>query len=157
VAKALVVGLTMVAVFAITEIKVYREPSQESRAITALRAVASSQRAYAMVNGGYAISLKALAGICAGRHISPDLSSDPAVKRGYEIRLQAVADAPTGHVDCHGNPTARAYYATALPLQRTGTALRAFAVDQNNVIWYEATGSAPKPPFSETDTLKQLR
>ena len=156
-AKTLVVGLTMVAVFAITEIKVYREPSQESRAITALRAVASSQRAYAVVNGGYAMSLKALAGTCAGRHISPDLSSDPAVTRGYEIRLQAVADAPTGHVDCHGNPTARAYYATAVPLQRTGTAVRAFAVDQNNVIWYDATGSAPKPPFSETDTLKRLR
>ena len=155
--KILVVGLTMVAVFALMEIKVYREPSQESFAISALRAVASSQRAYAVVNGGYATSLKMLAAPCAGRHISPDLSSDPAVKRGYEIRLQAVADAPTGHVDCHGSPTARAYYATAVPLQRTGTAVRAFAVDQNNVIWYDATGSAPKPPFSETDTLKRLR
>jgi len=120
-AKTLVVCLTMVAVFAITEIKVYREPSQEFRAITALRAIASSQRAYAVVNGGYAMSLKALAATCAGgRHISPDLSSDPAVTRGYEIRLQAAADAPTGHVDCHGNPTARAYYATAVPLRRTG-------------------------------------
>jgi hypothetical protein len=157
-AKILVVGLTMVAVFAITEIKVHREPSQESRAITALRAVASSQRASAVVNGGYAMSLKALAATCAGgQHISPDLSNDPAVKWGYEIRLQAVADAPTGHVDCHGSPIARAYYATAVPLQRTGTAVRAFAVDQNNVIWCEATGSAPKPPFSETDTLKRLR
>src|SRR5690349_19785 len=111
----------MVAVFAITEIKVYREPSQESRAITALRAIASSQRAYAVMNGGYAMSLKALAATCAGgRHISPDLSSDPAVTSGYEIRLHVTADAPTGHADCHGNPTGRAYYATAVPLRRTG-------------------------------------
>jgi hypothetical protein len=158
--KILVVGLTMVAVFALMEIKVYREPSQESFAISALRAVASSQRAYAVVNGGYAMSLKMLAARCPGRQqpfISPDLAGDPAVRRGYEIRLQAAADAPTGHVDCHGNPTTGAYYATAVPRQRTRTAVRAFAVDQSNVIWYDETGSAPIPPFSETGALKRLR
>ena len=69
-AKILVIGLTMVAVFAIMEGMVYREPSRESRAVSALRAVASSQRAYAVVNGGYATTLKSLAATCAGRHIS---------------------------------------------------------------------------------------
>ena len=49
------------------------------------------------------------------------------------------------------------YYATAVPRQRTGTAIRAFAVDQNDVIWYDATGAAPKPPFTETLALKRLQ
>jgi len=32
-----------------------------------------------------------------------------------------------------------------------------FAVDQNDVIWYDATGAAPEPPFSETSALKRLQ
>ena len=161
-AKMFVVGLTFAAVFAIAEIKVHREPGEEARPISVLRAVASAQHAYAALNGGYATSLKTLAAPCsAGQHgfISPDLSSDPTVIRGYEIRLQADASDLTGRVDCHGNPTARSYYVTAVPLERAETAMRAFAVDQNNVIWYghAATGTTPKPPFSETAGLKRLQ
>jgi hypothetical protein len=160
-AKIQVLGLTIAAVFVIAEIKVGRgEPAEGALAIGALRAVASAQRAYAALNGGYATSLKMLAAPCSGGQqgfISPNLSSDPTVTRGYEIRLQADAHALTGRVDCHGNPTARAYYATAVPLQRTRTTIRAFAVDQNGVLWYDATGAAPKPPFSETAALKRLQ
>jgi hypothetical protein len=159
--KMAVVGLTIGAVFLISEIKVSRsEVAEEARAISALRAVASSQRWFATTNGGYAMSLKTLASPCAGGQqpfISPDFSSDPTVEGHYEIRLQVDARDPTGHVDCHGNTTARAYHATALPLRHTGTAMRAFAVDQNGAIWYDATGEAPKPPFSETTALKRLR
>jgi hypothetical protein len=148
-------------VFVIAEIKVHRgEPAEEARAIGALRAVAGAQRGYAASNGGYATSLKTLAAPCSGGQpgfISPDLSTDPTITRSYEIRLQADVHAPTGQVDCHGNPTALAYYAIAVPLQRTGTAMRAFAVDQNDIIWYDATGAAPKPPFSETAALKRLQ
>lgn len=89
--------------------------------------------------------------------ISPDVSTDPSVKGSYEIRLQGDAHSPAAGVDCHGNPTARAYYAIAIPMKGSGTAMRAFAVDQNDVIWYDVTGAAPKPPFSETAALKRLR
>jgi hypothetical protein len=155
-AKILFVALTIATVFVVAEIKVTREPAEDTRAINALRAVASAQRAYAELNGGYATSLNSLAGPCSGRHITPNLSSDPGMVRSYEVRLQADAHDPT-HVDCHGKPTARAYYATAVSLHRTGIAKRAFAVDQNNTIWYDTTGAAPKPPFSETAVLKPLR
>jgi hypothetical protein len=160
-AKILAVGLTIAAVLFVAEIKVHRsEPAPEASAVSALRAVASSQRAYATWNGGYARSLKALGASCAGQQqpfISPDLSTDPSVKGSYEIRLQADAHAPAAGVDCHGNPTARAYFAIAIPMKGSGTAMRAFAVDQNDVIWYDETGAAPKPPFSETAALKRLR
>ena len=159
IAKMLVVGSAIVAVFVIANNKVYRsEPTEEASAISALHAVATAQRAYAELNGGYATSLKTLAAKCSGRgygFISPNLSSDPTVTSRYEIRLHA--DEDSGHVDCHGNATARAFYAIAVPLQRTGTARRAFAVDQNNVIWYDSSGAAPKPPFSDSSAYKRLQ
>ena len=154
--KILAVALTMATVFLVAEIKVGREPAEDARAIRALRAIATAQRAYAELNGGYATSLSTLAGPCSGQHLTPNLSSDPGMVRSYEVRLQADGHDPT-RVDCHGNPTARAYYATAVSLHRTGIPMRAFAVDQTNVIWYDATGAAPKPPFSETSVLKPLR
>jgi hypothetical protein len=160
-AKLTVAGLTIAAVFFIAEIRVQRgePPSGEAWAISTLRAIASAQRGYATVHGGYATSLKTLATPCAeGQQgfISPDFSSDPTVKGIYEIRLHADVDGPALRVDCHGNPTARAYYATAVPFKRTGTAMRALAVDQDAAIWFSATGEAPKPPFSET-ALRRLR
>jgi hypothetical protein len=88
--------------------------------------------------------------------ISPHLSTDPTVTRAYEIRIQAVTSGSTEHVDCHGNPTAHTYYTTAVPLRRNATKLRAFAVDQNKTIWYDATGVAPKPPFSDSASMKRL-
>jgi len=40
-------------------------------------------------------------------------------------------------------------------MQRTA-ATRAFAVDQNQVIWYSDTGVAPAPPFHESSTVRPL-
>ena len=78
--------------------------------------------------------------------------------RSYEVRLQAGCTRSHTRVDCHGKPTARAYYATAVSLHRTGIAKRAFAVNQNNTIWYNTTGAAPKPPLSPRPLfLKPLR
>jgi hypothetical protein len=41
-------------------------------------------------------------------------------------------------------------------VERHQGATNAFAVDQNQVIWYDVTGVAPTPPFHETRTLRQL-
>lgn len=160
-AKALIVGLTIAVVFVVAEIKVQRgEPSEEARAIGALRAVATAQRAYAAANGGYATSLNTLAAPCSGQRygfIAPNLSSDPTALGRYEIRIHADTHTRSGRADCHGNSTARAYYATAVVLEPGGAAMRAFAVDQNDVIWYDAAGgAAPTPPFSESATVKRL-
>ncbi|MBW8860829.1 MAG: hypothetical protein JF601_00405, partial [Acidobacteria bacterium] len=58
--------------------------------------------------------------------------------------------------DCNGQPVSRAYYATAVPVQRDHSTTVAFAVDQSQVIWSDDTGVAPTPPFHETRTLRQL-
>lgn len=160
-AKIATIGLTIGAVFVVAEVKVSRgERGKEARAIGALRAVSAAQRAYTALNRGYATSLNTLAAPCSAGQpgfISPDLSTDPTVTDSYEIRLHADAHAQTGPLDCHGNRTARTFYATAAPLQSSRTAMRAFAVDQNDVVWYDATGAPPKPPFSETAALKRLQ
>jgi hypothetical protein len=158
-AKTMAVGLTVAAVFAVAHIEVNRgERGAQASAIGALRAISSGQSTYAAVNGGYARSLTTLGRGCptaASGFISPDLGNDPTVRSGYEFRLYpAPPTAP--HVDCHGQPTAGAYYVTAVPVERSGGGGYAFAVDQNQVIWYDVTGIAPMPPFHETRTLRQL-
>jgi hypothetical protein len=157
--KTIIYGLTLTTVFAIAQVNVQKgESGVEASAIGALRAVWSAQQLFADTNRGYASSLSTLAGGCAGASpgfVSPHLGIDPAIVSGYAVRLHATLPATDRHLDCHGTPTAAAYYATAEPVQRAGR--RAFAVDQNAAIWYDLTGVAPTPPFRETATVRELR
>ena len=150
----------MVAVvFAIAQVDLKRSESVgEASAIGALRAISSAQANHAAAFGAYARSLRALSTSCPGvstGFLSPDIGSDPAVKSGYEIRLYPATPLPGR--DCHGEPTASGYHATAVPMQRSGGTARAFAVDENEVIWFTDTGVAPTPPFRETRTVRPLR
>jgi hypothetical protein len=45
----------------------------------------------------------------------------------------------------------------AVSIHRHASAMRAFAVDQNGVMWFDLTGAAPKPPFHETATVRRLQ
>ena len=160
-AKTIAAGFTVAAVLALAQVRVDRsESGAQASAIGSLRAIASAQSTYAAGNGGYARSLAALSTPCPGQSagfISPDFSNDPTVKSGYEIRLEPVPPAAASRSDCHGQPTASAYYATAVPVSRGAADTRAFAVDQNQVIWYSVTGVAPAPPFQGTSTVRPLR
>jgi hypothetical protein len=154
-------ALVAASLVVMAEVSIQRsEPALEASAIGALRAITSGQRAYAAVNGGYASSLKTLAAACqTGQHgfVSPDLAQDPAVKSGYEIRLQAEPGARVGPRDCNGVPTSLGYYATATPVRRAGSPLRAFAVDQSGVIWSDTRGTPPAPPFTETGSIQRAK
>jgi len=160
-ARTIAAGFTVVAVLALAQVRVDRsESGAQASAIGTLRAISSAQSAYAVVNGGYARSLETLSEACragSSAFLSPDISTDPTVKHGYEIRLDPAPPAAASRPDCHGQPTAPAYYATAVPVQRSTAATRAFAVDQNQVIWYSDTGVAPTPPFHETSTVRPVR
>lgn len=155
---------TSVAVFAAAALIVIAqanvrksEPAFEASAIGALRAISSAQRTFLSVNGGYATSLKTLATGCRPQQsgfVSPDLSQDPTIRGGYEIRIHAQPGARLGPRDCNGAPTSIAYYATATPVRRNANATRAFAVDPGDVIWFDARGVLLVPPFHETATIK---
>jgi hypothetical protein len=159
-ARTAIIGVTIATVLVIAQVRVRRsDSSSEASAIGALRAIVTAQLAYAAANGGYATSLEALAGSCEpGQHgfISPGLTADSRVGSAFAIRLQPGTRKPED-VDCLGNPTTTAYYASAVPVQQGATTTRAFAVDQNAVIWYDTGGAAPTVPFRETATAKPLR
>jgi hypothetical protein len=159
--KALISGVTILSVFAFTQMNVSRsEPRAEARAITALRAVSSAQQVYAHTGGGYAQSLRTLATACPGSShgfVSPEVGMDPVIMDGYDIRLHATPHSADGRVDCHGTPTAKAYYATAVPVPPARLAMRAFAVDQSGAIWYDTTGTALTLPFHSTPTVRRLQ
>jgi len=160
-AKTIAAGFTIAAVLALAQVRVDRsESGAQASAIGALRAISSGQSAYAAVNGGYARSLRALGIPCPGSttgFISPDIRGDPAVRNGYEIRLHASPSATPGRLDCHGDATATAYYATAVPVAPGTGATHAFAVDQLQTIWSDDSGLTPTPPFHETSTIHPLR
>jgi hypothetical protein len=159
-ARALVAGVVVAAVIVVTELRVNRsEGNAEATAIGTLRAISSAQASYVALYGGYARSLRVLSAPCAGSSngmVSPDLGNDPTVKNGYEIRLLVMPPFESNRRDCNGQPIASTYVATAVPVERHQGATNAFAVDQNQVIWYDVTGVAPTPPFHETRTLRQL-
>jgi hypothetical protein len=126
-AKTIVAGLTVAAVFAIAQIDLKRsESGAEASAIGSLRAISSAQAIHAGAYGAYARSLRALSTPCPGvstGFVSPDLGRDPAIKVGYEIRLHP-APPSADRRDCHGEPMATGYHATAVPMQRSGGAAR---------------------------------
>jgi hypothetical protein len=158
--RAPTIVLAAAALIVVMTVNLQRsEPSEEASAIGALRAITSAQVAYREANGGYASSLKALAAACPTEvhgFVSPDLARDPVIRSGYEIVLQADPAAGPGPPDCNGIPTSTGYYAAATPIPRTRTAVRAFAVDRSGVIWSDASGIAPKPPFRQIGTTKRL-
>jgi hypothetical protein len=159
-ARAPRIAFVAAALVVVAEANLRRsEPSHEASAIGALRAIVSGQLAYRTANGGYAPSLAALAAACRNGQlgfVSPDLTRDPTIRQGYEIRLQAEPAARPGPADCNGVRTASGFFATAKPIQQSESASRAFAVDKSGVIWSDTSGVPPQPPFKETRTTKRL-
>jgi type II secretory pathway pseudopilin PulG len=124
-----------------------RMAGNESNAIGSLRAVNSAEAAFAAsaTTGGYAVQLAVLATACPGGsvgYISPDLASDPSVKSGYTITLDAGGSA-AGPSDCHGGPTRMGYYLTAVPLSIGRSGHRAFATTNKYVLFFRPDGTAP--------------
>ena len=160
-AKTIAAGFMVAAVLALAQVRTSRsESGAQASAIGSLRAISSAQSIYAAEYGGYARSLAALSAPCPGQtsgFISPDLATDPTVKSGYEIRLAPAPPAAASRVDCHRQPTANAFYATAVPVEPGSSQAFAFAVDENQVVWYSVSGVAPMPPFHETSTIHRLQ
>lgn len=151
--KRAVVAVVAIALVVLWQARLRRgEPSQESAAIGAMRAIGSGQSDYAATvgHGGYAGSLATLATPCAGTSrafVSPDLASDPTFKDGYTISLRPKPAAQRVSSDCNGAATYSGYYAIAKPTSPTREKRRAFATDETGSIWFDVNGIPPRPPF----------
>ena len=138
----------IIAAIAVPSLLRARMSGNETSAIGSLRSINSAQTSYAAAagSGGYAVLLDTLATACPGStvgFISPDLSTDPAIKSGYTITLAAATGSVPGPNDCNGTATEMAYYVTAEPLSVGSSGTRGFATSANGTIFFDASGVAP--------------
>ena len=125
-----------------------RISANETNVIGSIRAIHSAQVSYSSSagNGGYSPALSRLANACPGggtSFISPDLATDPSVKSGFRIAVQAAAASQAAHADCNNAPTRTDFYTTAEPLTAGVTGNRGFASNATGTIFFDRSGVAP--------------
>ena len=138
----------IIAAIAVPGLLRARMSGNEASAIGSMRAISSAESSYSggAANGGYAATLGRLVLACPGSSqgfISPDLSTDPSFKSGYQITLAAATGAVAGPVDCNGAASVTGYYATALPTQPGTTGNRGFATNTAGTVFFTPNGVAP--------------
>jgi prepilin-type N-terminal cleavage/methylation domain-containing protein len=143
----------IIAAIAVPGLLRARMSGNEASAIGSLRAINGGEQAFASscAGGGYAITLVDLAKAPPSStqgFISPDLATDPAVKSGYSIALQADATAGTVAVGtaaatCNGSGAGpqSSYEVSADPVTAGSTGTRYFATDTRGTIFYDNTAS----------------
>jgi prepilin-type N-terminal cleavage/methylation domain-containing protein len=141
----------IIAAIAVPGLLSARRAGNEASAIGSLRAINSSQQAFASTcaNGFYAATMPDLAVAGQPQFISPDLGAAASVqKSGYTVTMAASTGAANGTLDaCNtvvGNTLVSSYYATAEPLPGGGT--RNFWIGTAGTIFADATG-----PIGSTD------
>ena len=138
-----IVGI--VAAIAVPGLLRARISADEASAVGSLRSLNSAQASYSSnAGGGFAARLATLARGCSGSapFLSLDLSTDPSIKSGYRVALQAGDDAVEGNDDCNGTPTYSAFYGTAVPVSAGVSGRRAFAT-LGAGIFFDDAGVAP--------------
>lgn len=130
-----------------------RVAANEAAAIASMRSTHTAQMGYMLTcgRGFYASSYSGLGDGPGGPGFLPlDLTSSVAPsKSGYVLTLAAGAGGVAGPADCNGAATTSiTYYATAIPLTPETTGVRAFAINQDGVIWQDMSGVAPVEPFT---------
>jgi type IV pilus assembly protein PilA len=138
----------IIAAIAVPGLLRARMSGNEASAIGSMRAISSAEASYAggAANGGHAATLARLSVACPGSSqgfISPDLSTDPSFKSGYQITLTAATGAGAAALDCNGVASVTAYYATAVPTQPGVTGNRGFATNTPGTIFFTPNGVAP--------------
>ena len=145
----------IIAAIAVPGLLRARMSGNEASAIGSLRAINSSQQAFASTcgNGFYASVLTDL-GIAVtstgAPFISPDLSAGASVdKSGYNVNMAQGSDGVAATLDScsqpNGGPVAAAlfssYYAEAHPITVNSTGTRSFWTNTLGTIYVDATGA----------------
>ena len=138
----------IIAAIAVPGLLRARMSGNEASAIGSMRAITSAEAGYSggAANGGYAATLNRLSLACPGSSqgfISPDLSTDPSFKSGYQVALAPATGAVAGPLDCNGVASVTGYYATALPTQPGVTGNRGFATSTAGTVFFTPNGVAP--------------
>jgi len=146
----------VIAAVAVPGLQRARQTSNETAAISSLRAITGAQALYAAAcgNGFFSPSLPNLGTPPAGGQafISPDLSTGLTVfKSGYQVTLgSSTGVAPDAPPTCNGLAAGAAmqgYFATATPSSGGGS--KAFGTNTNHTIYW-ATQAAPLAMTDDT-------
>ena len=142
----------IIAAIAIPGLLRARMSGNEASAIGSLRAINSSQQAYASscANGFYAADLVVLGTAPAAAagggaaFISPDLGAVAApTKSGYDLTMQgATAPAATTPVPCNGGAMVTGYYSTATPVTAGSSGVRFFWSNTSGTIYQDLVAIA---------------
>jgi prepilin-type N-terminal cleavage/methylation domain-containing protein len=158
----LLMVIALIGIIAATAIPILmraRVSSNEASAIASMRAITSAQTDFEALTRGFADDLATLAGTCPGGmvpFVSPDLGANNVMKSGYRFALAPGAAAVAGPVDCFGNPSQSAYYASAFPVSIGITGARGFATNVAATLWQDTAGAAPVEPFVIAGTVSPL-
>jgi prepilin-type N-terminal cleavage/methylation domain-containing protein len=149
----------IIAAIAIPGLLRARMSGNEASAIGSLRAINSGQLGYSAscASGGYAVTLADLSKPAAGSNqgfISPDLSTDPSNKTGYQVSLAPDASPNVATItqaantcNASGANAQSSYWAGAVPLTVGSTGQRSFATDSRGTIFFLNTGVALANPI----------
>nr|AXL05298.1 hypothetical protein A3F69_03200 [uncultured bacterium] len=149
----------IIAAIAIPGLLRARMSGNEASAIGSLRAINSSQQAFASgcANGFYANDLAPLGKAPASGgvpFISPDLGQDgvtpgSVVKSGYDVTLDSAVMPPAEPLPCNATDTnglASEYYATANPVSPGASGVRYFWTNTLGTVYFDIT-----LPIGDTD------
>lgn len=152
--RAIAVGVfALLAAVAFPSLHRSRVASNETFAITSLRAIVSAELLYLTHcgNGGYAPTFGALLDALDEDAALPILKRDDGSialeQNGYTLALVASVGSRYGPTDCRGQPTVTSYVATAVPTTLGWTGRRSFAVAADGVVWEIEAATPPPEPF----------
>jgi type II secretory pathway pseudopilin PulG len=145
--------ISVIAAIAIPGLRRARMTGNETAAMASLKHVNAAEVAYAASCGynTFAVSLAVLGtpppGGTSG-YLAPDLTSvETPQKNGYLFTLGPGLGATLGPMDCNGNVTQTAFYATATPVTFGTTGTKSYATNALNTVWQVSAAAAPIEPF----------
>ena len=155
----------IIAAIAVPGLLRARMSGNEASAIGSMRAINSAEATYSSSCGqnGFAVSLEDLFLAPAGGptgvqgFISPDLATDPSVKSGYTVTLEAAGDVvTTADSTCNGaaNDATASYFAHAEPVTVGSTGQRSFATSSAGTIYFKIDGVAVASDMSDGAILQ---
>ena len=148
--------ISILAALAMAGLLRSRITANEVGAIASMRVVATAQKLYATSCGfgAYATTFIVLGTPPGGGQafLSADLGSSlTPMKSGYNFTLTPGAGSVAGPLDCNGQATNTAFYASATPLAPS-TGMRAFAVNVTSTVWQVQGAVPPAEPFGAPAT-----
>ena len=137
----------IIAAIAIPGLLRARMAGNEASAIGSTRAINSAEAAFSAAGVGspYSATLVRLAAGCAGGpgFVSTDISTDPAIKSGYTVRLTAGAASAAQGTGCDTVAGISAYVVAATPVTFQTSGNRSFGATTTGTIFWNATAIAP--------------